>query len=283
MFCSLRWSRSISSLLIVAVASSMALCAAAADVPPLTHRMTDLAHLMDASHRQALEARLISFEEETSHQISVLTVPSLDGEPIEAYSIRVTDAWRLGLRGIDDGILLLIAEAEHKTRIEVGRGLEGVVTDAASSAIIREVMAPHFERGEFAVGIDAGVTALMAAARLEVTAQKPRTSYTAKAVTGRWGPVPFLTLFGAVMVFIVVSNKIMAWLYPEFITPPARRKSSTGGQASGPSRIADSSEQVNDAGPSGADAWGGGGGGFWGSGGLGGGGGFGGGGASGGW
>lgn len=244
----------------------------AASVPPLSHRVTDVAQLLDTGHRDALEARLADFEEKTSHQIAVLTVPSLDGESIEAFAIRVTDAWGLGDRKRDNGILLLAAAQEHKIRIEVGRGLEGVVTDAAASGIIRDVMVPHFARANYAVGIDAGVTALMALSSGEVFATQPRLHIFPKGLgLDRWGLNPLVVLFGALFVFSWLMIRVVAWFFPNYDRTHGRSL----GQASteGADDITFGGNQGNGSGGSG--------GGFGGFGG--GGGGFGGGGASGGW
>jgi uncharacterized protein len=139
----------------------------AAPVPALRERVTDQAALLPAAHRAALEAELERFERETSHQIAVLTVPSLEGEPIEDYSMRVVEAWKLGRGDVDNGILVVIASADRAWRIEVGYGLEGVVPDALAARIGREQMVPRFREGRMAEGIEAAVAALMQAARGE--------------------------------------------------------------------------------------------------------------------
>lgn len=133
-------------------------------MPPLSGRVNDLAGLLSESQRSALEARLARFEQKTSHQIVVLTVPSLGGEPIETYSMRVVEAWKIGHKGLDNGALLLVAPTEHRVRIEVGYGLEGVVPDVIAKRIIEDVMVPRFRAGDFPGGIAAGSEALMHAA-----------------------------------------------------------------------------------------------------------------------
>jgi uncharacterized protein len=114
-----------------------------------------------------LEQALAAFERETSHQVAVLTVPSLEGEAIESFSMRVAEAWKLGQRGRDDGVLILVAPNDRRARIEVGYGLEGVLPDAVASRILRQRMTPRFAAGDFAGGIEAGAEAVMAAARGE--------------------------------------------------------------------------------------------------------------------
>lgn len=130
-------------------------------IPALQARVTDQAGVLDAPTRQALEAKLAAFEQAKGSQIAVLIVPSTQPEAIEQYSIRVVDAWKLGRKGVDDGVLLLVAQQDRAMRIEVGRGLEGGIPDAVAKRVIAEVITPLFKRGDFAGGIDAGVTALI--------------------------------------------------------------------------------------------------------------------------
>jgi len=150
-------------LLCLAVAS----IAAALEVPPLRGRVNDLAGLISPEHARKLEARLQQFEAETGHQIAVLTIPTLEGEDIEGFGIRVADAWKIGHKGFDNGVILIVAKNDKKLRIEVGYGLEGVLPDAMASRIIREVILPHFRANDFAGGIEAGTEAIMKATRGE--------------------------------------------------------------------------------------------------------------------
>jgi uncharacterized protein len=151
------------SLSLSLVCALLALCgsARALDVPPLGARVNDLAGVLSAPQKQQLEAELAEYESTTQHQLILLTLPSLEGEPLEDFSIRVADAWKLGKRDRDDGILLLVAMAERKLRIEVGYGLEGDLPDAVSSRIIREVMTPAFRAGQPGQGIIDGLAAIM--------------------------------------------------------------------------------------------------------------------------
>jgi uncharacterized protein len=122
---------------------------------------------LSAEQAAALERRLAAFEQETSHQIVLLTVPSLEGDPIEDFSIRVAESWKIGHKGLDNGILFVIARDDHKARIEVGRGLEGVVPDVIASRILGDRVFPLFRAGRVPDGVDAGIDALIAAARGE--------------------------------------------------------------------------------------------------------------------
>ncbi len=126
-------------------------------VPPLAARVTDLTRTLTAGEQQALEAKLADWEARTGNQLVVLMVPTTQPEPIEAYSIRVAEAWKIGRKGNDNGAVFLVAKDDRKLRIEVGYGLEGVLTDVTSHRIIAENVAPLFREGKFAAGIDAGV------------------------------------------------------------------------------------------------------------------------------
>lgn len=142
----------------------------ALDVPPLQAHVNDYASMLSQPVRQELEQRLTELEQSDSTQVVVLTVTSLDGEPIESFSIRVAEAWKIGREGKDNGAILLLAKAERKIRIEVGRGLEGKVTDLVAGRIIRGVMSPRMKSGDVEGGIVAGTMALVAASKGEFTA-----------------------------------------------------------------------------------------------------------------
>ena len=129
----------------------------ALDVPPLTERVVDNANLLNASETEALTSLLESLEEATGAQIAVLTVATLAGDSLESFGIRVADTWKLGQKGEDNGAILIVALAERKIRIEVGYGLEDKLTDMKCGLIIRNVIAPHFQNGDYGEGITAGV------------------------------------------------------------------------------------------------------------------------------
>ena len=133
------------------------LLAALQPIPPLAARVTDLTGTLTAAEQSQLETKLADFEAKKGAQIAVLIVASTAPEEIEQYSIRVVDAWKLGREKPDDGALLLIAKDDRVLRIEVGRGLEGALTDLASKRIIADTITPYFRQGDFAGGIDAGV------------------------------------------------------------------------------------------------------------------------------
>lgn len=130
-------------------------------VPPLKQRVTDLTSTLDASQIQILETKLAAFEKAKGSQIAVLVLPTTQPEVIEQFAIRVVEAWKLGRKGVDDGVLLLVAKDDRKLRIEVGYGLEGALNDATAKRIVAEVISPAFKQGDFYGGIDAGVTSII--------------------------------------------------------------------------------------------------------------------------
>lgn len=141
----------------IAVAGLLALTAANAaeqqSIPALHARVTDLTGTLDAQQTQTLESELAALEKRKGAQVAVLIVPTTQPEDIAQYSIRVFDQWRLGRKGVDDGVLLIVAKNDHRVRIEVARGLEGAIPDAAAARIIREYIAPKFRQGDFYGGI----------------------------------------------------------------------------------------------------------------------------------
>jgi uncharacterized protein len=126
-------------------------------VPALTSAVTDQTGTLSASERQALESKLRDWEARTTNQLAVLIVPTTAPEPIEQYTLRVAEAWKIGQKGKDNGAILLVAKNDKRIRIEVGYGLEGVLTDITSRRIIAENIAPEVSKGNFAAGINAGV------------------------------------------------------------------------------------------------------------------------------
>ncbi len=126
-------------------------------IPKLEARVTDLTGTLTAQQQAALETRLAEFEARKGSQLAVLIVPTTQPEEIEQFSIRVVEQWKLGRAKSDDGVLLLVARQDRRMRIEVGRGLEGALTDLVSRRIIADTITPLFKQGDFAGGISAGV------------------------------------------------------------------------------------------------------------------------------
>src|ERR1700748_1386383 len=149
-------------ILIAAVALSFATVAAfALDYPPLTGRVVDQADVINAQSRGALETKLKELEDKSSIQLVVATVKSLQGGDIETYANGLFRFWKIGQAQKNNGVLLLVAPAERKVRIEVGYGLEGTLTDALSSVIISSAIIPRFKTGDFSGGIERGVEGII--------------------------------------------------------------------------------------------------------------------------
>ncbi len=150
-------------LVIVVAALTFAGADAYADVPvpPLTARVIDETGTLTGEQRSSLEQTLKDFEARKGTQISVLIVPTTQPETIEQYSMRVVEKWKLGRAKVDDGAMLIVAKEDRALRIEVGYGLEGILTDATSNRIIHDMIVPRFKQGDFYGGIAAGVAGII--------------------------------------------------------------------------------------------------------------------------
>ena len=151
----------VKALMITALLLSAPSAGADVAVPPLKSRIIDLTETLPTDLTAELEQRLASFEAKKGSQLVVLIVPTTQPETIEQYSIRVVESWKLGRKGVDDGVLLLIAKNDRTLRIEVGYGLEGTLPDAMAKRIIEEIIAPKFRQGNFAGGVVAGVESIL--------------------------------------------------------------------------------------------------------------------------
>ncbi len=130
------------------------------EVPKITRAVTDLTGSLSTQQLNELEGTLRSFSSTRGSQIAVLIVPTTEPEAIEQFSIRVVDEWKLGRMGIDDGVLLLVALNDRTMRIEVGKGLEGILPDAKAKRIIDDVIIPEFKAGNIYAGVYNGVAAI---------------------------------------------------------------------------------------------------------------------------
>ncbi|GDX04411.1 hypothetical protein BSPA111_05770 [Buttiauxella sp. A111] len=130
-------------------------------VPDLRQRVTDTTGTLSAEASAALTQSLAQYEQSTGHQLAVLMVESTGEETIEQYATRVFESWKLGDKKRDDGLLLIVAKADHTLRIEVGYGLEGTVTDLQASQVINRDIVPYFKRDDYAGGIESGVDSLI--------------------------------------------------------------------------------------------------------------------------
>lgn len=158
----------------VAIASALLPAGASAlDVPPLRGHVNDLAGVLPADRARDLEQRLVAHQLSTQQQFALLTLPSLEGDNIEEFSIRVAEAWKLGSKTGDDGLIVLVAVRDHRMRIEVGHGLEGVIPDVIAARIQREIMQPAFRAGDYPGGIDAAFDQLIRVAGGDASARAP--------------------------------------------------------------------------------------------------------------
>ena len=251
-------------------ALALALLLSIEPVPKLTGPVVDRAEMIDAPHRAQLEQLAFAARNENEGrgvQLQILTMPSIDGEPIEDFSIRVAEDWRIGSKGMDNGILLVVTKAERRFRIEVGGGLEGELTDIQSQRILDDTLKPAFVRGDYGGGLySAAVAALTAVHGLPAgLLRSPGFSpppFVSRPHLGGWAALLALLLF-----FFGSPGGFLLLILAAFVFFLATRRGAYGGY--GPWR--------------GGGGWGGGGFGGGGGGWSGGGGGFSGGGASGGW
>lgn len=131
------------------------------EIPKLSSRVTDLTATLSAEQTQALESKLAAFEAKKGSQIAVLIIPTTQPEDIAEFAIKVVDLWGIGRKGIDDGLILIIAKNDRKIRVEVNYGLEGVIPDAIAKRIGTETIAPYFKKNDYYGGINAGVDHIM--------------------------------------------------------------------------------------------------------------------------
>jgi len=130
-------------------------------VPPVKARVTDLTGTLSAEQKGELESRIAAYEARRGSQIAVLMLPTTKPEEIEQYSIRVAEAWKIGRKGVDDGLILIVAKDDRRLRIEVGYGLEGVIPDSVAKRVIDERITPRFRNGDFYGGVRDGVDQLI--------------------------------------------------------------------------------------------------------------------------
>lgn len=173
----------------------------ALDVPKLQSHVNDYANMISPAAKDRLEQELRAFEQSDSTQVVILTIPSLEGEDIEGFGIKVADTWKVGQKGKDNGVLFIVAKDDRKMRVEVGRGLEGRLTDLTAGRIVDLVVKPRFKRGDFDGGFAAGVSSLIDATKGEFKAEpvQPRRKHEASS--------RFLTLiiFGVIALLVLGS------------------------------------------------------------------------------
>ena len=190
---------------------------AAQTFPALTGRVVDTAHYLSAGQKTDLEQRLATFEQQTGHQFVVVTVPDLDAGggnsyPIEDYTYKLGRAWEIGSAERNDGVVLLAANAERQVRIEVGYGLEPVLTDALSATIIRNEIVPRFRDGDMGGGLIAGAGAIMTQLALpedEAMARQEQMLASDRSENEGAGFAPILFNIGIFLFFFFVLPRLL--------------------------------------------------------------------------
>jgi uncharacterized protein len=172
-------------------------------LPALNARVTDLTATLDATQRGRLEAQLAAIDRAGKAQVAVLLLPTTEPETIEQFGIRLAEAWKVGRKGADDGLIIIVAKNDRRMRIEVGYGLEGRIPDAIASRIVNERMAPAFKQGDFFGGLAAAIAAVdqalggtAGAAEVALPAAAPVAS-TGGAMQGDWIEWLFMLAMGA--------------------------------------------------------------------------------------
>jgi len=212
---------------------------AAPSFPPLTGRVVDDAHVLSAQNQAELTDELAGLEAKTGHQLVVVTLPSLQGYEIEDYGYQLGRKWGIGQKGEDNGALLIVAPTERKVRVEVGYGLEPVLTDALSSVILQTQVLPRFRAGDMQGGIVAGARALVSQLSLPEDEAKAKVAQ-AQAAPARAQVSPAAVVFGLLIVFWVLASFAGAvggrrrggsawWLLPLILSSSSGRRGGWGG------------------------------------------------------
>lgn len=197
--------------------ATLASVSRSAEVPFLSGHVNDVAGILSPSTHSELESMLKAHEDSTSNQVVVLTVPGLEGESLEEYSLKVAETWKLGQRGKDNGVLLLVSSGDRKVRIEVGRGLEGDLTDLTCGLIIRHEIVPRFRDGDYDAGVRAGVFAILAAIKGSYAADEG--SSAADIGARIFAGLIFLVVVGIFTFIALVSQGFMSWFLYVFLLP----------------------------------------------------------------
>lgn len=186
---------------------------AALSFPQFTGLVTDAANIIPADQKAALEAKLQALQQQTGRQLVVATIPDLQGNEIADYGYQLLRTWGVGLKGLDNGAILIVAPNEHKVRIEVGYGLEPVLTDAFSSVVIQQAIVPQFKAGNMVGGISAGVDALTQQLSLPDDEAKAKlaaavAAYDKQHARQQGGHIPVGAIIWLIIVGVVVVSHI---------------------------------------------------------------------------
>ncbi|MBQ5781716.1 MAG: TPM domain-containing protein [Spirochaetaceae bacterium] len=184
-------------------------------IPKLQGYVNDYAGIISPEHQERITETLAALENQTGTQIFVLTMPSLDGNDLTDFSFSVAESWQIGQAGKDNGALLLVSMAERKIRIEVGYGLEGLLTDAKCGLIIRNILTPAFRNNDYSRGIFQGVSTMAEVAGGDDSAvAKIREQENADAGFGDVAAIIIMMIFW----FLIVASRGRFWLFPMFFS-----------------------------------------------------------------
>jgi uncharacterized protein len=223
-------------ILLLAMAGLLIAAPALADptFPPLTGRVVDDAHVLSPQTQADLTSKLADLEAKTGRQLVVVTLPSLQGDDIADYGYQLGRAWGIGQKGQNNGVLFIVAPTEHKVRIEVGYGLEPILTDALSSVILQEKVLPKFRAGDVQGGVVDGTNAIID--QLSADQATAQANVQNAQQQSRPHGIPFGAVFGLIVLFIVFSGLFrghygggMGWLLPMMILSSGSRGGGWGG------------------------------------------------------
>ena len=212
--------------------------------PPLTGRVVDDAHVLSPQTQADLTAKLAALEQKTSRQLVVVTLPSLGGDEIEDYGYKLLRTWGIGQKATNNGALFIIVPSEHKVRIEVGYGLEPILTDALSSVILQRAVLPKFRTGDVQGGIVDGTDALITQLGLDTSTAEANAAQAAQQVQEpvRHGS-PLGAIFPLIVMFFIFSSVFgrrrngggggLGWLLPMMILGGSRGGGWGGGDFGG--------------------------------------------------
>ena len=192
---------------------------AAPTFPALSGRVVDDAHILSPATTNDLTQKLAALQAANSRQLVVVTVPSLQGMEISDYGYQLGRAWGIGQKAMNNGVLLIIAPTEHRVRIEVGYGLEPILTDAFSSLVIQTQISPQFKKGDFDAGVEAGVAALVQQLSLEPSAAEERAAAAASQLqqSGNDKPDSAGLAIAAIFILFAVLRVFGGWGFLPFL------------------------------------------------------------------
>jgi len=205
------WLALLGLLAMLALPAAAQTMATQVPVPPLQSHVTDLVGMLQPDQRAALDNTLSEYESRTGSQIAILLLSKTEPEGIEDYAVRVADAWKLGRKGIDDGVILLVAKdnpkALRRMMILTGRGVQGTLTDAQSKRVLQDIIAPYFSKNDYYGGLTAGISAIMPLLDQENFAPPSRKAAQAQEPSSDLlGALAPLLFFGFIILITIISR-----------------------------------------------------------------------------